>query len=70
MSRYSVGAWQMTSMRSSSIIRNRSAASNAPSWRTTAEPQLHGPKRTFQSDFAHPVPAVHQTRSPGRQSTH
>ena len=35
-----------------------------------AEPQLHGPSRTFQIDFAQPVPAVHQTRSPGFASSH
>ena len=34
--------------------------------RTIEAPALHGPSRTFQIDFAQPVAAVHQARSPGR----
>ena len=63
--RYSVGAWQRTSGFSSSSSWKRSAGSNAPSCRIAAAPQLHGPSSTFQIDFAQPVPAVHQTTSPG-----
>ena len=32
------------------------------------EPHDHGPSSTLHSDLAQPVPAVHQTKSSGRQS--
>ena len=69
ISRYSVGAWQSTVTSSRSSSSNRSRASNGPSWRRISAPRLHGPRKTFQIDFAQPVPAVHQTRSPGRASS-
>ncbi len=47
----------------------RSAGSKPPSCSTIAEPHDHGPSSTFHSDFAQPVPAVHQTRSSGVASS-
>ena len=61
--RYSVGAWQSTVTPRRSSSESRCSGSKAPSWTTTSAPCDHGPRRTFQIDFAQPVPAVHHTTS-------
>ena len=47
----------------------RSTGTKPPSCSTIGVPHDHGPSSTFQSDFAQPVPAVHQSRSSGFASS-